>query len=140
MRRVKAGAVSAGARERIPPGPSSATDPAIASGPVTPPRPLPWPAADEPRRCAALVQWLVRKRRPVLWLALAVGLAGVFFSARLYADLRSGFEELLPDSAPSVLAARTIAPKLHNVTHLSVVLEGQDGDALDRLADDLAAR
>jgi hypothetical protein len=69
-----------------------------------------------------------------------VGLVGAFFSVRLYADLRSGFEELLPDSAPSVVAARTIAPKLHNVTHLSVVLEGRDGDALDRFADDLAAR
>ncbi len=90
--------------------------------------------------CRACVPWLVRERRLVLRVALAVGLLGAFFSARLYADLRSGFEELLPDSAPSVIAARTIAPRLHNVTHLSVVLEGSDGDALDRLADDLAAR
>ena len=90
--------------------------------------------------CRTCVPWLVRERRLVLWIALAVGLAGAFFSARLYANLRSGFEELLPDSAKSVIAARTIAPRLHNVTHLSVVLEGRDGDALDRFADDLAAR
>src|SRR5690242_2859117 len=74
--------------------------------------------------CRSCVPWLVRERRLVLRVALVLGLMGAFFSARLYADLRSGFEELLPDSAPSVLAARTIAPKLHNVTHLSVVLEG----------------
>ena len=90
--------------------------------------------------CRVGVPWLVRERRLVLRVALAVGLVGAIFSARLYADLRSGFEELLPDSAPSVVAARTIAPRLHNVTHLSVVLEGSDGDALGRLADDLAAR
>jgi len=90
--------------------------------------------------CRRCVPWLVRERRLVLGVALAVGLVGAFFSVRLYGDLRSGFEELLPDSAPSVVAARTIAPELHNVTHLSVVLEGRDGDALDRFADDLAAR
>ncbi len=90
--------------------------------------------------CRNCLPWLVRERRLVLSVALVVGLAGAYFSARLYANLRSGFEELLPDSARSVIAARTIAPKLHNVTHLSVVLEGRDGDALERLADDLAAR
>jgi len=90
--------------------------------------------------CRRCVPWLVRERRLVLWIALVVGLVSAFFGARLYANLRSGFEELLPDNAPSVVAARTIAKRLHNVTHLSVILEGTDGDALDRLADDLAAR
>ncbi len=87
-----------------------------------------------------MVSFLLRNRRAVLLVALVAWAAGAWFSARLYGDLRSGFEELLPDTAPSVVAARTIANKLHNVTHLSVVLEGRDGDALDRFADDLAAR
>lgn len=90
--------------------------------------------------CRTCVPWLVRERRLVLAVALLVGMVSAFYSAKLYANLRSGFEELLPDSAPSVAAARTIAPRLHNVTHLSVVLEGKDGDALDRFADDLAVR
>ncbi|MFL5299239.1 MAG: MMPL family transporter, partial [Anaeromyxobacteraceae bacterium] len=88
----------------------------------------------------ALVPWLVRHRRPVLWVALLAWAAGAFLSAKLYSNLRSGFEDLLPDTAPSVIAARTLGPKLHTVTHLSVVFDGTDGDALDRLADDLAAR
>ncbi|HEX8910261.1 MAG TPA: MMPL family transporter, partial [Anaeromyxobacteraceae bacterium] len=78
--------------------------------------------------------------RPVLLSALLVFVLGSIFSVRLYANLRSGFEELLPDNAPSVKVARTVAKKLHNVTHLSVVFEGTDGDALERLADDLVKR
>ena len=90
--------------------------------------------------CRALVPWLIRERRVVLLAALLVFVVGSFFSIRLYSNLRSGFEELLPDGAPSVKVARTVAKKLHNVTHLSVVFEGKDGDALERLADDLAKR
>ena len=95
----------------------------------------------EPGRfCRVAIPWLIRHRRAVLWTALAASLVAAFFATRLYSNLRASPEELLPDTAPSVIAARTIAPKLHTVTHLSVVFEGKDGDALDRLADDVAAR
>ncbi len=87
-----------------------------------------------------LVAFLVRERRPVLLLALLLTIVGGYFTSRLYGDLRSSVEELLPESAPSVVAARTIGPKLHNVTHLSVVFEGRDGDAIARLAEDVVAR
>jgi predicted RND superfamily exporter protein len=87
-----------------------------------------------------LTRWLLARRRSVLAVAAILTLVGTGFSVRLYANLRSSLEELLPDTAPSVVAARTIGPKLHNVTHLSVILEGPDGDALARLADDLAPR
>ncbi|HEY5676002.1 MAG TPA: hypothetical protein VIR81_04415, partial [Myxococcales bacterium] len=90
--------------------------------------------------CRVGVPWLVRRRRLVLGLALAVWAAGTFFTVRLYSNLRSGFEELLPDTAPSVVAARTIQKKLHNVTHLAIVFDGRDGDALERLADALVPR
>ena len=90
--------------------------------------------------CNTCVPWLVRKRRPVLLVALAAFSVGAFFSVKLYSNLRSGFENLLPDTAPSVRAVRTLGPALHNVTHLSIVFEGNDGDALDRLSDDLAAK
>jgi predicted RND superfamily exporter protein len=92
------------------------------------------------RLARALVPPLLRHREIVLGIALFALLVGLVFTFRLYANLRSGFEELLPDTVPSVVAARTLAPKLHNVTHLSVVLTGEDGDALARLADDLAPR
>jgi uncharacterized protein len=110
--------------------PERSPEPGAGAGPAATPGPV----------CRACVPWLIRRRRTVLLAALLTWAVGTFFSARLYGNLRSGFEELLPDTAPSVLAARTIAPKLHNVTHLSIVFEGSDGDALDRMADDLAAR
>lgn len=103
------------------------------------PGPL-WEAGKPGPCCRTLVPWLVRHRWLVLALALLAFLAGSYFTVRLYSNLRSGFEELLPDNAPSVKVARTVAKKLHNVTHLSVVFEGRDGDALERLADDLARR
>jgi len=89
--------------------------------------------------CGACVTWLIQRRRLVLWLALAVSVLGVLCSARLYSDLRSGIEELLPDTAASVIAARTLAPKLHSVSQLSIILEGQDGDALGRLAEEVVS-
>ena len=110
--------------------PRAAAPPVGERGPDTPP----------PHWSEAVVDWLVRRRRVVMISALLASLAGVWFSVKLYADLRSNLEELLPSSAPSVLAARTLGPRLHSVTQLSVVLEGKDGDALERLADALAAR
>jgi uncharacterized membrane protein YdfJ with MMPL/SSD domain len=76
----------------------------------------------------------------VLLAAILLGLVGTFFSVLLYSDLRSEVEELLPADAPSVVAAKRWGPKLHDVTHLSVVLEGKDPKALQRFADALAAR
>ncbi len=87
-----------------------------------------------------LVRWLIRARSAVLVTAGVLTAVGTYFAVRLYQDLRSDVEALLPVNAPSVVAAKTVGPLLHNVTHLSVVLEGSDPDALERFADDLAAR
>jgi len=84
--------------------------------------------------------FLIRERRPVLLLALLVTLVGTYYAIHLYANLRSEIEELLPENAPSVIAAKLLGPQLHNVNHLSIVLEGSDPDAMDRFADDLVRR
>ncbi len=87
-----------------------------------------------------LVRSLIRARSAVLVSAAVLTAVGTYFAVRLYQDLRSDVEALLPVNAPSVVAAKTVGPLLHNVNHLSVVLEGSDPDALERFADDLAAR
>lgn len=83
---------------------------------------------------------LIRHRRVVLGLAALITLGSIYFAALLYANLRSEVEELLPVDAPSVIAAKALGGELHAVNHLSVVFEGSDPDALERLADALAAR
>jgi uncharacterized protein len=87
-----------------------------------------------------LVPWLIRRRRAVLGGALLLTLVSGFFSAKLYGNLRSDLEELLPATAPSVLAAKSIGPKLHPVNNLFLVLEGTDAKAVQHFANDLAAR
>ena len=89
-----------------------------------------------------LVPWLVRQRRPVLWTALGLSLLSTVFAVRLYADLRSGIEELLPETAPSVIAARTLGGKLRSFSRLSIVLQGEpgQGDELAALADKLVPK
>ncbi len=96
--------------------------------------------ADVEQLSARLVPWLVRKRKAVLGAALLLTLVSSIFAVRLYSDLRSGIEELLPETAPSVLAAKSLGGKLRSFSRLSVVLEGQDGDAVARFADDLAVK
>jgi uncharacterized protein len=87
-----------------------------------------------------LVPWLIEHRRAVLVGALLLTLVSGFFSAKLYGNLRSDLEELLPATAPSVLAAKSVSPKLHPVNNLFVVLEGSDAKAVQKFANDLAAR
>jgi hypothetical protein len=87
-----------------------------------------------------LIPWLIRRRWRVLATALLVTLVSGFYSARLYGNLKSDLEELLPATAPSVLAAKSIGPKLHPVNNLFIVLEGTDASAVQHFANDLAAR
>ena len=87
-----------------------------------------------------VVPWLIARRRAVLLTAAGLALAGTVFSVRLYSDLRSELEELLPDSAPSVVAARTLAPKLHSIAKLVIDMRGSDPDGIDRFINALAPR
>jgi predicted exporter len=88
----------------------------------------------------AFVLRLVLHRRALLGTAAGLALVGTLLTLHLYGDLRSEVEELLPSDAPSVVAARVLTPRLYDVNHLSIVLEGQDTRALERFADALAVR
>lgn len=87
-----------------------------------------------------VVPWLIRRRKAVISAAAVITVAAAVCSIRLYSDLRSGIEEMLPESAPSVLAARRLAPRLRGASRLCIVAEGSDAAGLRRFADDLVAR
>lgn len=79
-----------------------------------------------------------------LWaLALAMAVPATWRTAQLYAHLRSELEQLLPRSAPSVIAIDELRARMAGLQHLGVVVEtgrAEDLPAGERFLDDLAAR
>ncbi len=89
------------------------------------------------------LSFLSRHGRWVLLVGLALTLVAGLRTVRTYAALKSDLEELLPESAPSVTALRTLRERLPGIRHLGVVvaIERPDANAdAARFVDDLAAR
>ncbi len=100
------------------------------------------PAGSGPRS-RAFVDFTLRWG-PWLW-AIAIGLAvpATWRTVELYAHLRSELEQLLPTTAPSVLAIDELRARVPGLQHLGVLVDAGDErnlPAAERLIDDLAAR
>jgi predicted RND superfamily exporter protein len=82
----------------------------------------------------------VQLRRP--WLpvvvCVALGLAGGLLATRL--ELRTRFEQLLPDRQPSVVELARVQERVSVGQNVFVVLEGDDTEALRAFGDALVAR
>ena len=85
-----------------------------------------------------LTELPLRHPLAVTLVALATLLPAGFFASRL--QIRSSFKELLPESRPSVVEMRRIAPRLAGVSTLVVAIEGRDEASLRRLIDALSPR
>jgi predicted RND superfamily exporter protein len=101
------------------------------------------PSATGEERAQRFVGWLLRHGR-ALWLAALVLVvpAGVA-TARLYLNLSSDVEELLPRDAPSVRATDELRARVPGLSTLGVVVDAgtpANLPAAERLIDDLAAR
>ena len=85
------------------------------------------------------LDWLVRIQLEKPWRVLfAVGLVtalALALATRL--QILTGFENLLPDSRPSVQELHRVAARTNGVSTLFVVLEGDDAKALRRAGDAL---
>ena len=94
-------------------------------------------------RARAFVAWTLRWGT-WLWLAAALlAIPATWRTANLYMHLRSELEQLLPRSAPSVLAIDELRARLPGLQHLGVVVDcntAADLPAAERFVDDLAAR
>jgi predicted RND superfamily exporter protein len=95
------------------------------------------------RRTRRFVRWTVARGR-WLWLAAAALMVpSALAMMRLYVNLTSEVEELLPRSAPSVSAVDELRQRLPGLSTLGVVVATSDPSELpaaERLIDDLAAR
>ena len=102
------------------------------------------PARGTPgQRSRAFVDWTLRWGT-WLWLgALLLAVPATWRTAQLYIHLRSELEQLLPDSAPSVVAIDELRTRMPGLQYLGVVVEAPSGESVpagERLLDDLATR
>jgi predicted RND superfamily exporter protein len=95
-------------------------------------------------RVASFVDWTIRWGRWLWIAALVLAVPATWRAANLYAHLRTELEELLPRSAPSVVAIEELKRRLPGLQHLGVVVDTGTDDAnvpaAERFLDDLAAR
>jgi predicted RND superfamily exporter protein len=94
-------------------------------------------------RSRAFVGWTLRWGKWLWAVALVLAVPALWRTAELYAHLRSEIEELLPRSAPSVLAIDELRQRLPGLQHLGVIVDtgsAANVPAAERFLDDLAAR
>ncbi|MGC4094143.1 MAG: MMPL family transporter [Polyangiaceae bacterium] len=96
-----------------------------------------------PNAATRFARFLVRRQRWVLLLSVVLALVAGARMVRTYAALKSDLEELLPTSAPSVNALKTLRERVPGIRHLGVVVavDRPDGGAdAVRFLDVLATR
>ncbi len=124
--------VSAAARDPYSPGSAVPVDDAN--------RP---PGACPGERTRRFVRWTLRHGKRLWAIALLLALPATAAVVHLYRNLSSDIEELLPQSAPSVVAMDELRARLPGLSSLGIVVAAPDAAAFPaalRLADDLAAR
>ncbi len=95
------------------------------------------------RRAERWVAWSLRRAPVLVAAAVAVAVPAAWVTARLYRNLSSDVEELLPRQAPSVIATDELRARVPGLSTLGVVVDAGSSDrvpAAERLLDDLAAR
>src|SRR6185369_9886212 len=90
------------------------------------------------------VSWTVRHGKLLWALALLLAIPASWRTANLYRHLRSELEELLPRSAPSVVAIDELRHRMAGLQYLGVLVEVGAGPgrlaAGERFLDDLTTR
>jgi predicted RND superfamily exporter protein len=95
------------------------------------------------RRAAHFVDWTLRWGKWVWAVALVLAIPASWRTLELYSHLRTDLEELLPESAPSVVAIDELKRRMIGVQHLGVIVDAGDAESLpaaERFLDALALR
>lgn len=94
-------------------------------------------------RSRAFVAWTLRHGRLLWAVALLLAIPAGLRTASLYLHLRTEIEQLLPESAPSVVAIQELRGRLAGLQHLGVIVDVGEPENLaagERLLDDLGAK
>lgn len=91
------------------------------------------------RRFAELIDGLARQQaaRPWLLLALVFAVSAVLGWRASHLELRTRYDQMLPDSQPSVIEMRRVAAKTNTSQSVTIVLEGADVKTLRAFGDAL---
>ena len=78
------------------------------------------------------------RRRVAVISSLVLGLTCLPFAVRLYANLRSQLEEMLPRTAPSIVGLDALHARLGETMQFNILVSGAPLDSMHRLLDRLA--
>src|SRR5262252_3869070 len=118
-------------------------DPHVVEHPENPHQGSPGLNGGPGERTRRFVRWALARGRVMWVIALALTVPSTVALVRLYVNLTSEVEELLPRNAPSVAALDELRARLPGLSALGVVVATSRPDELpaaERLIDDLAAR
>jgi predicted RND superfamily exporter protein len=85
-----------------------------------------------------LARFIIRHTSGILWLSLILTLGGGYFTFRLYSNLRTDLEELLPATSRSVRDLDQVARRLRSIDNLALIIYSKDTHASKRFVNDLA--
>jgi uncharacterized protein len=97
----------------------------------------------KPVAAGGFVAWTLRHGRAIWLVALVLSVPALVRVAGLYAHVRSDLEDLLPGTAPSVVAIRELRARMPGMQYLGILVDSGDEaqlPAAERMLDDLAAR
>src|SRR5262249_6026456 len=97
---------------------------------------LPWQQGSVIERLLLrLATWQLRAPWQVLLLGLALTATGLYLARGL--ELRTRFDQLLPDDQPSVVELKHLSERTAGSSSIFVVLEGADRDTLRKVGGEL---
>ena len=77
----------------------------------------------------AFTRWVIRNSVSVVVFSAILSLVAGFFTLRLYGNLRTDLEELLPSNARSVQDLKQISQRLPSSTNLAILAFSDHADA-----------
>lgn len=88
----------------------------------------------------ALCRFILRRAGLVVVLATLITIPGFYYTAKLYQNLRTDIEELLPTTARSVIDLGEVTKRLQSIDNLAILIFSKDGKATRKFVDDAVVR